>query len=174
MDYLVGGWQLSNTTNWSSGLPWTPSFGKCGPEQDVGICRPDKGSGSFHVGAGSFDPITHTVPYFTPVPDITTTTGAFADPGAGNLGNIGRNSFHGPSGFYSDMSAVKKFQITEKLNAQFRVDAFNIFNHPVYAFSANNGASTCIDCQGGNNGKITSLEGGTTMRQLQFAVRFDF
>ena len=174
MDYLIGGWQLSNTTNWSSGLPWTPSFGECGPEQDVNVCRPDKGSGSFKVGAGSFDPITHTVPYFTPVANITTTTGPFADPGVGNLGNIGRNSFHGPSGFYSDMSAVKKFQINEKLNAQFRVDAFNVFNHPVYAFSANNGASTCIDCQGGNNGKITSLEGGTSMRQLQFAIRFDF
>jgi len=54
------------------------------------------------------------------------------------------------------------------------MDAFNVFNHPVYAFSANNGAQTCIDCQGGNNGKITGLEGGTSMRQLQFAVRFDF
>jgi hypothetical protein len=54
------------------------------------------------------------------------------------------------------------------------VDAFNVFNHPVYAFSQNNGASTCIDCQGGNNGKITDIENGTTMRQLQFALRFDF
>ena len=27
---------------------------------------------------------------------------------------------------------------------------------------------------GGNNGKITALENGTTMRQLQFAIRFDF
>jgi hypothetical protein len=193
MNYLVGGWQLSNTTNWSSGLPWTPSFSNCGQDQDAGICRPDKaGSGSFHVGTGSFDPITHTVPYFTPVatmayPDPNTlalgtdactldrpTSAPFAANACGTIGNIGRNSFRGPSGFYSDMSAVKKFQINEKLNAQFRVDAFNVFNHPVYAFSANNGASTCIDCQGGNNGKITSLEGGTTMRQLQFAIRFDF
>jgi hypothetical protein len=102
------------------------------------------------------------------------TSGPFATNACGTIGNIGRNSFHGPSGFYSDMSAVKKFQINERLNAQFRVDAFNVFNHPVYAFSANNGASTCIDCQGGNNGKITSLEGGTSMRQLQFAVRLDF
>jgi hypothetical protein len=54
------------------------------------------------------------------------------------------------------------------------MDAFNIFNHPVYAFSQNNGANPCIDCQGGNNGKITSLESGTSMRQLQFALRFDF
>jgi len=170
----VGGWQISNTTNWSSGLPWTPSFAECGNEEDVGVCRPDRGSGSFHTGVGKFDPITRTVPYFTPVPNIVTTPGAFADPGVGNLGNIGRNSYYGPSGFYDDMSISKRFHIYERLTAQFRMDAFNIFNHPVYAFSANNGANGCVDCQGGNNGKITGLEGGTNMRALQFALRFDF
>jgi hypothetical protein len=72
------------------------------------------------------------------------------------------------------LSVAKAIPITEKLRAQFRMDAFNIFNHPVYAFSQNNGANPCIDCQGGNNGKITSLESGTSMRQLQFALRFDF
>ena len=30
MDYAIGGWQLSNTTNWSSGLPWTASIAECG------------------------------------------------------------------------------------------------------------------------------------------------
>jgi len=176
MNYIVGGWQVSNTTNWSSGLPWTPSFGECGGEEDVGVCRPNKGQGSFNVGvSGDIDPIHHNLTYFTPVANITTNTGGpFADPGSGNLGNIGKNSFHGPSGFYSDLSVVKKFPIHERLTAQFRMDAFNIFNHPVYAFSANNGANTCIDCQGGNNGKITNIEDGTSMRQLQFAIRFDF
>ena len=193
MDYVVGGWQFSNTTNWSSGLPWTPSFSNCGAEEDVGVCRPNKGgSGSLHMGAGSLDPITHTVPYFTPVatmayPDPNTlpvgtdactlarpTSGPFVTNACGTIGNFGRNVFHGPRGFYSDLSAVKKFRITERVSAQFRMDGFNIFNHPVYAFSANNGAQTCIDCQGGNNGKINSLEGGTNMRELQFALRFDF
>jgi len=175
LDYLVGGWQLSDTTNWSSGLPWTPSFAECGPEEDVGVCRPSRGTGSFHPGlSGGINPTTHQLTYFTPVPNIVTTPGAFIDPGFGNLGNIGRNGFHGPSGFYSDLSVVKKFHIYERVTAQFRMDAFNIFNHPVYAFSQNNGANGCIDCQGGNNGKITDLEGGTTMRELQFALRFDF
>ena len=174
VDYLVGGWQLSNTTNWSSGLPWTPSFSECGNEEDVNICRPNKGKGTLKTGAGSLDPVSHTIVYFTPVPNIVTNPGIFTDPGAGKLGNLGRNTYHGPAGFYSDLSAVKKFRITERLNAQFRMDAFNIFNHPVYAFSQNNGANGCIDCQGGNNGKITSLESGTTMRQLQFAIRLDF
>jgi outer membrane receptor protein involved in Fe transport len=174
VDYIVGGWQLSNTTNWSAGLPWTPSFNECGPEEDVNICRPNKGTGTLHTGVGKLDPIAHTITYFTPLPNIVTSPGVFTDPGVGNLGNLQRNSYTGPAGFYSDLSAVKKFRLTERLSGQFRMDAFNVFNHPVYAFSQNNGANPCIDCQGGNNGKITGLEGGTAMRQLQFAVRFDF
>jgi hypothetical protein len=199
MDYAIGGWQISNTTNWSSGLPWTPSFGECGNEQDIGQCRPDRASGSFHMSTGSLQHDPHGVPfvqYFNPVaplayPDPNTlplltdacslarpASGPFATPACGTIGNFGRNTFHGPAGFYSDLSVSKRFLITERFSAQFRMDAFNVFNHPVYAFSANNGAQTCVDCQNvngvGSNGRITGLEGGTTMRELQFALRFDF
>jgi len=171
MDYVVGGWQLSNNTNWSSGLPWTPTTNECGAQQDVGVCRPNKGSGSFATGPGSFDGTTHTVKFFTP---LATLGGPFTDAGKGNLGNIGYNSMRGPAGFYSDLSLVKAIPITERVKAQFRMDAFNVFNHPVYAFSGNNGANPCVDCQGGNNGRITDIEGGTTMRELQFALRLNF
>ena len=182
MDYVVGGWQLSNTTNWSSGLPWTPSFNECGKEEDVNVCRPNKGSGSLHLGVGPLDPVAHTRYFFRPVANIVANPGVFTDPGIGNLGNVGRNSYHGPRGFYSDLSVAKAFVITERVRAKFIMDAFNIFNHPVYAFSANNGANTCVDCSNlnssgvdtGTNGKITGLEGGTNMRQLQFALRFEF
>jgi len=192
LDYVIGGWQLSNTSNWSSGLPWTASIGECGAVSDTGPCRPDKVAGSFHVGtSGGIDPVNHNLTYFTPVtallPDPNSVpvgtdicalggskSGPFALPSCGTLGNFGRNTFHGPSGFYSDLSMVKKFKIYERLSAQFRMDAFNVFNHPVYAFSANNGGNTCVDCGGGNNGKITNIEDGTQMRQLQFALRFDF
>jgi len=191
LNYAVGGWQLSNTTNWSSGLPWTPSISECGAFFDgSGPCRPDKAKGSFNLGVGPLDPIHHTRTYFTPVAPIVnadsfpvgtdvcslagTSSGPFALPACGTIGNIGKNVYHGPRGFYSDLSVSKAIPITERLRARFIMDAFNVFNHPVYAFSANNGANGCVDCQGGNNGKITGLEGGTTMRQLQFAIRFDF
>jgi len=111
----------------------------------------EQGHGFIPYGVGSFDPVP--IPFRISPPVASISSGPFADPGNGKLGNIGRNSFHGPSGFYSDMSAVKKFTITERLNAQFRVDAFNVFQPPVYAFSANNGASTCIDCQGAITGR---------------------
>jgi hypothetical protein len=190
-DLAIGGWQISNTTNWSSGLPWTPSISECGAFFDGnGPCRPDKGSGSLNFGVGPLDPVAHTRTYFTPVAPIInpdsfpagtdvcglagTKSGPFALPACGTIGNIGKNVYHGPRGFYSDLSVSKAFGITERVKARFVTDIFNVFNHPVYAFSANNGANGCVDCQGGTNGKITSLEGGTNMRQIQFALRFEF
>jgi hypothetical protein len=52
---------------------------------------------------------------------------------------------------------------------QFRTDFFNLFNHPVYG-----NPSTTIDGTGQNDGKITGLEFGYPMRQIQFALRLDF
>jgi hypothetical protein len=139
---------------------------------------------------GPLDPVAHTRTYFTPVAKIVdpnnfpvgtdvcglagNKSGPFAMPACGAIGNIGKNVYHGPGGFYSDLSVSKAFGITERVRARFVTDFFNIFNHPVYAFSANNGANGCVDCQGGTNGKITGLEGGTGMRQIQFALRFEF
>jgi len=195
-DAIVGGWQITGTTNWSSGLPWTPSFSNCGQVNDLGLCRPNKASGSFHVGPGSFDPQTHIVPFFTPVPtmayaatDLNVGTDTctlsrpagpgFAMPGCGQLGNIGFDSFHGPRVFFADAALMKNFAITERVKAQFRMDAFNVFNHPVLGFNANQtGSGACIDCAG--NGNVTDIEydaspGSTTgMRQLEFALKFMF
>ena len=173
VDYLVGGWQLSDSTSWGSGLPWTPGFSNCGGEQDVGVCRPDKGAGSFHTGVtGSIDSVHHNLTFYTPVPDITNPAnpaGPFLDPTKGNLGNLQRNSFYGPRAFTTDLSIVKKFPIHERFNMQFRTDFFNLFNHPVYG-----NPSTTIDGTGQNDGKITGLEFGYPMRQIQFALRLDF
>ena len=180
VNYLVGGWQVSNTINWSSGLPWTPTTNECGGEQDVsGVCRPNKGSGSFHMGPGSLQTPAGRAPYVQYFTPLTSLGGPFTDAGKGNLGNAGYNSLRGPSGFYSDLSVTKDIPIVgERVKAQFRMDAFNIFNHPVYAFSGNNGANNCVDCQNSsltsNNGRITDIEAGTTMREIQFALRLTF
>jgi hypothetical protein len=52
-------------------------------------------------------------------------------PVAGNRqGTLGRNAIPGFGLTQVDLSIGRKFSITERLNAQFRVDAFNLFNHP--------------------------------------------
>src|SRR5208283_1633775 len=100
-------------------------------------------------------------------------------PGVGNLGNVGFDSYRGPRSFAADAAAMKNFSITERVKAQFRMDVFNVFNHPVLGFNANQGGTgQCIDCAG--NGQITDIEadsspGSTTgMRQIEFALRFSF
>ena len=183
-DILIGGWQLAGTTTWGSGLPWTPSFSACGLDEDVNICRPNRGSGSFPIGAKSLQHPASGGPYvqyFTPLttPVFGSTSGPFTDPGVGNLGNIGFDSFNGPRVFYADATIMKNFALGERVKAQFRMDAFNVFNHPVLGFSANQG-NTCIDCTGGNAGQIQDIEhdaspgSATGMRQLEFALRFNF
>ena len=80
--------------------------------------------------------------------------------------------------FFSDLAIAKNFKITERYVAQFRMDAYNIFNHPVLGFNSNQG-NTCIDC-GGDAGRITNVEADASpgspngMRQLQFGLRFTF
>ncbi|HKW24312.1 MAG TPA: TonB-dependent receptor [Terriglobales bacterium] len=192
VDLIIGGWQLTDTLNWSSGLPWTATAGDCGLINDTGPCLPNI-KGSFHVGAGSLDPISHTVTYFTPVAPLTyptsaltvgtdacglsrPTSGPFSLANCGTTGNVGRNTFWGPRAFTDDMSIAKNFKISERFNAQFRMDAFNIFNHPVLDFSSQDGQATGgtkIDGSG-TNGKIKDIQFGSTMRELQFGLKLMF
>jgi hypothetical protein len=193
-NFLIGGWTLTQTLNWSGGLPWTPSLGECSAVSDAGPCRPDKVSSVFHTGV-SRDPATGVVSFFTPSAPLTYAlnpslngqdscsfaqpkSAAFALPACGTIGNVGLNSFRGPRGLWSDFSLAKNFAITERYVAQFRFDAYNVFNHPVLGFNSSQG-NTCVDC-GGNAGQITDIEGDgspgspTGMRQLQFGLRFTF
>jgi hypothetical protein len=107
-------------------------------------------------------------------------SGPFALPACGQIGNVGFDSYRGPHVFYDDMSLMKTFKITERYSAQFRFDAYNVFNHPVLGFNGNQG-NTCVETSCGSNaGQITDIEGDNSpgspngMRQLQFGFKFIF
>jgi len=68
-------------------------------------------------------------------------------PKGGTFGNMGRNIFR-DSGYKDlDFSVFKNFTWRERYNAQFRLEIFNILNHPIIEnpYGASNGSS------GGNN-----------------------
>ena len=74
-------------------------------------------------------------------------------PKAGTFGTMGRNIFR-DSGFKNvDFSVFKTFTFKERYSAQFRVEFFNLFNHPIIANP--NGASN-----GGNSGDDASSGSG--------------
>lgn len=197
-DLLIGGWQVTNTLNYSGGLPFTPSLGECGQISDAGPCRLNA---TGRLKTGTTRDSAGNLLWFTPLPqgalsqspDVISTTdltgldtctlarptsGPFSLPACGQIGNVGRNSYRGPRGFYSDMALSKTFAITERYRAQFRFDAYNVFNHPVLGFNGSQG-NTCVDC-GGDSGVINHIENNNSpgspsgMRQLQFGVRFTF
>ena len=95
------------------------------------------------------------------------------------LGNSGRNQLNGPGLINFDMSLFKnmKFKrISENFNAQFRVEFFNIFNHPNFSppvdFNAlydSSGASLAAPPGQGGAGSISSTV--TTSRQMQLALK---
>jgi hypothetical protein len=194
MEYAVGGWTLNGTTTWQSGLPFTPTYNECGADQDLdnnasqtgstSDCRPNWTASRLSTAVSSFDPSTHTRRFFTPVAPLPVNgqqSGPFVRPAFGTFGNIGRNTYFGPSEYFADASLFKNFTITERVKAQFQFQAFNVFNHAPLAFSSGS-SPHCIDCSTTttNAGQITSLDPAVTgtglpaMRQLQFAARFTF
>jgi len=201
MNFLVGGWQVTQTFNWSGGLPFTPSIGECGVIfSGSAPCLPNK-IGPFKTGVTHANGATY---WFQPISALTypelsdpataaavasgqtvdscswarPTSGGWSLPNCGTTGNAGLFSIRGPHGFWSDFSLAKNFAITERYSAQFRFDAYNVFNHPVLGFNGNQG-NTCVDC-GGNAGQITDIEGDSSpgspsgMRAIQFGLRFIF
>jgi hypothetical protein len=92
---------------------------------------------------------------------------AFAVP-SGSFGNLGRNTFRGPAVFNMDVSLFKGFTLREGWVLQLRFEAFNALN--VQNWEVPSG--TTIGAS--NAGQITSLAAGTTPRQLQFGLRFQF
>ena len=92
-------------------------------------------------------------------------TAAFALPAAGvPFGNSARNPLLGPGEETLNISAFKRFQIYDRLNALFRAEAFNALNHT--NFSNPNGT-----LGNANFGRITSAG---PARRLQLAVKIEF
>ena len=167
MNYVIGGYELSTSIDWASGLPFSAALSNCSAFTPAGPCRPNKGSGSFPLKLTDFDPTTHSRTYFVP-PGLG---GAFASPSLDQVGTSQRNAFTGPGLFNADLSLMKNFPIRESISVEFRMDAFNVFN----IINPGNPGSTCIDCTAASGaGTIHGMALGTAPRQLDFALTFKF
>ncbi len=159
IERVVGNWQVSAIEMLQSGLPFTPQL-SYNPSNDGDTRNPVRPSlnpnftGSVIVGGPNR--------YFNP--------SAFIQPLPGTYGNVGRNILTGPSLAETDISAAKKFLLSERLGLQFRAEIFNLFNHtnlntpnPVVYAAATGGPSPTA-------GIITST--ATSSRQVQFGLKF--
>jgi outer membrane receptor protein involved in Fe transport len=192
VDALIGGYQLSPSINVSSGQHFSLVYTNCNtilPQQpgSTGIraenaaqpCYPNQ-SGSFPMKLTAFNPVSHSRSYYTPVATLTAanpTSGPFSMPALDTVGNAGRNAYTAPHTWNVDLAAAKTFTIHEDVTAQFRVNAFNAFNHinpsaPTPFYPQFGLASTVDNPYIG--GKIFNAALGTTPRQLNFELTLRF
>jgi len=86
-------------------------------------------------------------------------------PPPNTYGNVARGVLRAPGHVNFDTSFVKNTALKERLKLQFRMDAFNLFNTPMFGFpNASIGSPTV--------GRITSTIGDN--RDLQFALKLEF
>jgi Carboxypeptidase regulatory-like domain/TonB dependent receptor len=190
VDALIGGYQLTPSINIASGQHFSIAYTNCSSilPQIPGIraenssqpCAPNQ-NGSFPMKLGKFNPATHTRSYFTPVammiPGLNTTSGVFSMPALDTVGNAPRNGYTAPYTWNTDLAAAKTIAIGERVNAQFRVNAFNVFNHinagPPTPFYPQFGLQADID-NPYIGGQIFNDALGTSPRQLNFEAKVQF
>lgn len=152
VDQILGGWDIGGITNWHTGFPFTIF---------AGTATDFSGFNQFADRANTSSPVTLN---FDDVNHVFNTA-QFTAPGAGSVGNTGRNAFYGPSYTDFDFSLQKNFPVTEHQRFQLRADVFNIFNHPNFDLPIGN-------LQSSSAGKITAMNGNP--RQMQLGLRFDW
>lgn len=156
VDRVIGGWQLNTITQWHTGLPLAIT-----------------GANNFAATRPNFVPgVSAKLAH----PTVTEwfNTAAFINPPNYTFGDVPRTlpNVRGPSALNSDISLFKTTAITERLKTEFRVEAFNAFNHPTFGMPnttftpGSNGLNSS-----GTFGTITSATDG---RELQLALKLLF
>ena len=129
--HFLGGYEFSGILTINSGLPFTvlTSRSTLGDPAATGYAAPGApNNGPVSSGRpnqvgnpNSGAPHTYTQ-WFNASAFVLPTVG-------GQMGTEHRGAVNGPGLWRYDMSLMKNTKITEKLNLQFRAEAFNLFNH---------------------------------------------
>ena len=118
---LANGWELNGAVNVHDGQPFnitnaTDNSGAADRYQRPNLVgNPLAASHSFVPTATS-----RYVQWINPA--------AFAQPAAGTAGNLRRNALYAPGFADTDLSVFKNTHLTERVNAQLRVEMFNVGN----------------------------------------------
>jgi Carboxypeptidase regulatory-like domain/TonB-dependent Receptor Plug Domain len=140
---LIGGWMMSGTIFYRSGLPFSAFDSGGAPELSGGtygvlLAVPNNVGGLARgCGAAAINTACMNFDQFQPTGSET------------GFSTIPRNFFRGPGYFNTDFALLKNFAITERTHFAIGANFFNILNHP-------NFANPTSDISSGELGKIIS------------------
>jgi len=139
---IAGGWEWSGLTSWQTGTPFSVSDG---------LFNAGVGNGT---GAGSYLDLVGNPHSLSGVNQnvegvqgpLLFDPAAFVAPQGLTFGTAQRNVLNNPSHTNFDMGLFKHFPIRERVNIEFRAEAFNVFNHTQWS-----GVNSGTSCFGGPN-----------------------
>jgi hypothetical protein len=174
---LVRGWSLYPILSWRTGFPLNIASGY---STNPALPGPS-GAGDGYLANAVFASGVNNITMLNPKKPTTlggNTGNFYFDPTAFSSTvpsgyGLSRNFFRGPGRTNLDLALAKTTQIYENMKLEFRVEAFNVFNHAEFANPNTNINSSTF-------GEITSTTFGTganaveTQRILQLALRLAF
>jgi hypothetical protein len=170
---FIGGWQASAILQYGGGSPFSQQNGNGiinsaeNPLQN-GYNRPNIVPGvklkTFNYDRAK-DYFLGKVANLTPV----IPTNAFVDAGSYSLGDAARDyaSLRNPPYRMESLSGIKKFTITERVKAEFRVDYFNAFNRTQFENPDGNINDSTFGTVNSSGSQISNRQGEAALR-LEF------
>jgi Carboxypeptidase regulatory-like domain/TonB dependent receptor-like, beta-barrel len=152
---FISGWQLGIITQAQSGNPLTILTGNTAFTGNATL-RPNVSGPVTVTGNPSQWFVDKTV---------------FSSPAAGLFGNLGRNAVVGPDFVNTDFSVIKNTSISERMKTQFRVEMFDVFNHPNFGNPNRTSTSSSFGVISGT--RFPTGDFGSA-RQIQFALKLLF
>ena len=193
--WISDGWQLGTILTLSDGVPFTPTWGTGGDPANTlssdDFAYPNRLGGpgcSSLTNPGHPENYIKTQCFAIPTAPDLAFWNANCQPFGGDTtnlqcfnlrGNAGRNIMIGPGITSLDFSVFKNNhirRISENFNVQFRVEMFNIINHPNFGPPGPGDGNTDIFASDGSPNGIAGALVRTTVpeRQIQFALKFIF
>ncbi|MBL8169101.1 MAG: TonB-dependent receptor [Acidobacteria bacterium] len=169
---LVGGWSFNPIIRWQSGEPISivsarGTLNRAGRSAKntvnttLSVSDLQNKTGLFRDAQGRpliFDPSLIGA-------DGRANTQLFKNPASGTLGTLQLTPVSGPSRFDFDAGLIKRTALTERVNLEFRAEAFNLFNR------TNFDVGQAQNINNTNFGRITAT---FAPRVLQFAAKINF
>ena len=152
-DYILGNWQLNSIFTWRDGQDFTAN-----DSNDVA----NTGNGNSYerakvVGDPNLSKRTR-LEWFN--------VKAFEAPAAETFGDSYRNSLRDQRWINIDSSVIRSFPIWREKRFEFRAEAFNLFNHPIYGQPTNDVSSNTFGSVGTNQANLN--------RRLQLSGKIVF
>jgi hypothetical protein len=156
LDYAVGGWSINAISVYQSGFPLQITQSTNNNSVFGYASQRPSATGVSPVTSGSLEDRLGN--YINPA--------AFATSARGTFGNLARTlDMRGPGQANWDVSVFKSFSVREKFKGQFRAEALNAFNTPMFA-------APNVSLGSSSFGRITSQV--NFARMMQLGVRLFF